>query len=54
MAISYDRYDVIVQGLSGFIITKKRVAVILTSIWISSIALCVPPFFGWGDYKLGN
>ena len=52
--IGYERYQVICYGLAGERITKKKIKYILAFIWIYSVVSCLPPFFGWGGYKLGN
>ena len=54
--IAYDRYHVIVYGIAHADqrITTRKAALIITFIWIYSIVACIPPFFGWGGYKLGN
>ena len=54
VAIGYDRYNVIVKGMAGFRMTYCKAIFILFSIYAYSILVCVPPFFGWGGYALGN
>ena len=53
--IAYDRYHVIVYGIAHADqrITTRKAALIITFIWIYSVVACIPPFFGWGGYKLG-
>jgi len=48
--IGYDRYNVIVKGFSGVKITKGKAAFFLLILWVYTIGVCVPPFFGWGAY----
>ena len=50
--IAYDRYQVICFGLGGKRMTPLRSFLFLLFIWTYSIAVCVPPYFGWGAYKL--
>ena len=54
--IAYDRYHVIVYGIAHADqrITTRKAALIIAFIWIYSVVACIPPFFGWGGYKLGN
>ena len=54
VVIGYDRYNVIVKGFNGVKITACKAAAILLVIWVYSCAICMPPFFGWGGYALGN
>ena len=54
VVIGYDRYNVIVKGFSGTKITGGKAAGILFILWAYSIVGCIPPFFGWGGYALGN
>ena len=52
VAIGYDRYNVIVKGLSGTKITSGVAFLILLLIWAYSVGVCCGPFFGWGAYKV--
>ena len=54
VAIGFDRYNVIVIGISGTKITAGKAAAIISAIWIYGVLGCCPPFWGWGGYKLGN
>ncbi|XP_038600237.1 melanopsin [Tachyglossus aculeatus] len=49
--IALDRYFVITHPLAsiGFI-SKRRVLLILTGVWVYSLAWSLPPFFGWSAY----
>ncbi|XP_027213275.2 compound eye opsin BCRH1-like [Penaeus vannamei] len=48
--ISYDRYNVIVKGVSGTPLTSGRATLFVLFAWIYAIAWSLPPFFGWGKY----
>ena len=50
VVIGYDRYNVIVKGLSGKRITPGIAIVILIIVWSYSTVVSIPPFLGWGDY----
>jgi r-opsin len=53
--IGYDRYNVIVKGMTGVKLTAGKAVIILAAIWIYSTIGSLPPFlFGWGDYSLGK
>ena len=54
--IAYDRYHVIVYGIAHASqrITARKAVLIISFIWIYSVVACIPPFFGWGGYKLGT
>ena len=54
VAIGYDRYNVIVKGISGFRISYGVALLIILTIWTYSTLVCIPPFLGWGGYALGN
>ena len=54
LLIGYDRYNVIVKGINGFRMTYGGSCLFILAIWIYSILVCVPPFFGWGEYALGK
>ena len=54
VVIGYDRFNVIVRGFKGQKITPAVAFLILVSIWAYSVGVCIPPFFGWGGYALGN
>ena len=53
--IAYDRYHVIVFGIAHAKqrITTKKAALIIAFIWTYSVVTAIPPFLGWGGYKLG-
>ena len=51
--IAYDRYNIIVKGMRATKITWQKSMVVNVTIWASCLAWCVPPYFGWGSYKLG-
>ena len=50
--IAYDRYQVICFGLEGKRMTSTRSLMIILFCWTYSTLTCIPPFFGWGSYKL--
>ena len=52
VVLGYDRYNVIVKGIQASKITSSRAVVILAALWVFSSIGGIPPFFGWGDYKL--
>lgn len=52
VAIGYDRYNVIVKGISGFRISYGVALLIILTIWTYSTLVCIPPFLGWGGYAL--
>ena len=54
VAIGYDRYNVIVKGISGFRISYGVALLIILTIWTYSTLVCIPPFLGWGGYALGK
>ena len=54
VAIGYDRYNVIVKGISGFRMTYPVALLIIISIYAYSTLVCIPPFLGWGGYALGK
>ena len=47
VAIGYDRYNVIVKGISGTRITAGKAMAILAGIWGYSIGISLPPLLGW-------
>jgi len=51
VVIGYDRYNVIVKGLSGKKITPGMAFLFICCIWIYAVGICCTPFLGWGDYK---
>ena len=54
VVIGYDRYNVIVKGMTGFKMTYGVALLVLLSTWIWVVLVSVPPFFGWGGYSLGK
>ena len=54
VAFGFDRYNVMVKGLEGFEMTYPIALGINAFIWVYCIAVCIPPFFGWGGYALGD
>ncbi|XP_006894549.1 PREDICTED: melanopsin [Elephantulus edwardii] len=50
-AIALDRYLVITRPLATIgVVSKRRAALVLLSIWLYSLAWSLPPFFGWSAY----
>ena len=54
VVIGYDRYNVIVKGMTGFKMTYGVALLVLLSTWVWVVLVSVPPFFGWGGYSLGE
>ena len=54
IAIGYDRYNIICTGLNANAMTWKNATLYIHMIWIYSFIISLPPFFGWGGYKLGK
>jgi r-opsin len=50
--ISYDRFNVIVNGFNATALTYCKVFLILTFIYAYSIAWAVAPLYGFGAYAL--
>ena len=48
--ISYDRYNVIVNGVGGQPLTKGKATMMALFAWMYAIGWSIPPFFGWGKY----
>nr|QIW86036.1 opsin L1 [Neogonodactylus oerstedii] len=48
--ITFDRYNVIVKGVSGTPLSQKNATLQVLFVWICSIMWCVFPFFGWNRY----
>lgn len=48
--ISYDRYNVIVNGVGGTPLTKGKALGMIFFCWLYAIGWSLPPFFGWGKY----
>ncbi|XP_039624343.1 melanopsin-A isoform X2 [Polypterus senegalus] len=51
MVIAVDRYFVITRPLASMgVMSRKRALVILSGVWLYSLAWSLPPFFGWSAY----
>ena len=50
--ISWDRYNVIVNGVSGNPLTYQKAISLILFGWIYSTAWAVCPFVGWGGYAV--
>jgi len=48
--ISFDRYNVIVNGMNGTPLTPGRAMMMILFCWAYAIGWSIPPFFGWGRY----
>nr|BAG80976.1 opsin [Triops granarius] len=48
--IAFDRYNLIVKGMSGPKMTSKRATILIAFCWAYAIGWSLPPFFGWGRY----
>nr|QIW86026.1 opsin M9 [Neogonodactylus oerstedii] len=48
--VSFDRYTVIVKGVSANPLTRKGAMMRILFCWIYAIGWSLPPFFGWGAY----
>lgn len=49
--IAFDRYNVIVKGLSAKPMNIKGALFRILMIWLVSGAWTIAPFFGWGNYS---
>lgn len=48
--ISYDRYNVIVNGVGGKPLSSGKAMMMMLFCWGYAIGWSLPPFFGWGKY----
>lgn len=48
--ISYDRYNVIVNGVGGSPLTTGKAFMFILFSWTYAVGWSIPPFFGWGKY----
>lgn len=48
--IAFDRYNVIVKGLSARPLSMKGVCLRIFFVWVSCIAWTIAPLFGWNRY----
>nr|BAQ54867.1 opsin, long-wavelength sensitive type [Anax parthenope] len=48
--ISFDRYNVIVKGLSAKPLTIKKALLEITFVWTHALLWTLPPMFGWNRY----
>nr|XP_042913270.1 ocellar opsin-like [Parasteatoda tepidariorum] len=48
--IAFDRYNVIVRGMSAEPLTSKKAAFQILMVWVWSGAWTILPFFGWNRY----
>lgn len=52
VAISYDRFNVIVRGFSGTPLTFSRSVSIITLSWVWALGWSICPLIGWGSYAM--
>lgn len=45
--IAFDRYNVIVKGISGKPLTNGKALLEILGVWLFSLLWCVAPFLGW-------
>ena len=50
VVIGYDRYNVIVKGLTGKRISPGMATIILIVLWVYATVTTACPFWGWGGY----
>ncbi|KXJ82536.1 hypothetical protein RP20_CCG012988 [Aedes albopictus] len=48
--IAFDRYNVIVNGLSGKPLTNNGALARIAGVWVATLAWTLAPFFGWNRY----
>jgi len=48
--ITYDRYNVIVNGVSGAPLSFTKAMAMVAFIWVNAVVTSLAPFFGWGSY----
>jgi len=48
--ISFDRYNVIVKGMSAAPLTIGKALGMILFCWLYAVGWSIPPFFGWGKY----
>ncbi|CAO1392590.1 unnamed protein product [Diamesa serratosioi] len=48
--IAFDRYNVIVKGISGKPLTNGKALLEILGVWLFSLIWCLAPFLGWGRY----
>nr|BAQ54855.1 opsin, long-wavelength sensitive type [Anax parthenope] len=48
--IAFDRYNVIVKGLSSKCLTIRKALTEITLVWVHSFVWTLPPLFGWNRY----
>jgi len=50
--ITYDRYNVIVNGMSGNPLTFGKAGAMVLFVWLYSVGVSTPPLYGWGRFTL--
>lgn len=45
--IAFDRYNVIVKGISGKPLTNTKALLEILCVWLFSLLWCLAPFLGW-------
>jgi len=48
--ITWDRYNVIVHGVSGKPLTFGKAMIMVLFVWVYSIGISIPPLVGWGRF----
>lgn len=50
--ISWDRYNVIVNGFKGTPLTFSKAIIMIMFSWIFALGWSISPLFGWGYYGI--
>jgi len=50
--ITFDRYNVIVHGVSGTPLTSGKALAMVLFTWAYAVGVSIPPLFGWGKFTL--
>jgi r-opsin len=52
--ISWDRYNVIVKGMSGNPLSFQKAVILIMLAWLISLAWAVGPLVGFGNFTLDS
>lgn len=52
--ISWDRYNVIVNGFNGKPLTMGKAAMLVVFSWLWSLGWSISPLVGWGYYAMNG
>ena len=52
VVVGFDRYNLIVKGITGYRISACKAIMSIIVIWVYSVLVSMPPFLGWGGYSL--